>query len=450
MSMGGGGGTTSQVTTQELSPEQRALIKPVIPIAEDILKPGAVQPYPGSGISPQTEAEAAAQRMMLGSAGQMQDFTSKIPALLQGIMSKQAGTIDKTGQLAQQGGDDLMSMLNTMMGVTGGQIGAGQAQNQGALNTLLNPDILSATTNPHLQSYMDAAVRPLNQQFSNVIMPGIAGEAITAGGYGGSRQGISEGLASQGLQQQTGDVTARMASEGYGQGLNAMLGGLGQSNAQQGNILSSLGQMFGTGVTGINANTQNQIGAGQLQGQTLAQMMQGLSASPDILSSMGKPAEMVSAVGAQQRAEEQAMLSEQVQKFINSQMLPFTLAQDVAAMAFGMPGGTTRSTTTGGQGGPGALQMVSGVASALPALLGLFGLSDRRLKENITPKSVLSDGLIVYHFNFKDDPDKYEVIGLMADEVQELYPEAVRSREDGFFEVNYSLVPTWQNHGIRS
>jgi len=436
----GGGGTTTQTTTQELSPEQRKLLEPVIPIATDILKPGAVQLYPGSTIANQTPAEQQAQQMALQAAGGMQSVTSQLPGQISNIQNGQAGNVNQVGQQAQAGQSQLMQMIAAMMGGTTGQIQQGNAATQPALSTLMDPNILNADSNPYLQSYMSAALHPLQDQYNTQIMPGIAGDAITAGGFGGSRQGIAEGLASKGLSQASGDVVSKMASEGYGQGLTAMLGGVNAANTQQGNTLNALGTMFGQGISGVNANTANNLTASGQQASTLAQMMQGLSATPDILASMTKPAEVVSAVGSQQRAEEQAKLTEAVQKFSSQQMLPFTLAQQVAQMAFGMPGGTTTSTGTT-TGGNQTLGQIMGGVSALPALLGLFGLSDRRLKENLEFVTALPDGLRVYKYNFIGS--KIPRVGLMADEVLEHYPDAVMRGDDGYLRVNYLAVPSW-------
>lgn len=431
----GGGGTTTQTTTQELSPEQRKLLEPVIPIATGMLEHPPVQ-YPGTAIAPVTPAETQAQGMGLQAAGGMLPFTQQLPQMLAGIMGGQGANVSQAGANSTTNNNNLMSMLQSMIGGTTGQIAQGNAATQPALGTLMSPDILNAASNPALQSYMDAALRPLNQQYSNITMPQIAGDAVTTG-YGGSRQGIAQGLASQGLSMASGDTTAKIANEGYSQGLQAMLGGVNASNVQQGNTLDALSKMFGTGVSGLLGGAQNDIASSQQQAGTLSDMMKSLASSPDILASMTKPAEITSAVGAQQRANQQAQLTETVQKFINEQMLPFTLAQDVAGMAFGMPGGTTTSvgSTSGGGGG------ISQILGVLPALFGLFGASDRRLKENIEPIAELDDGLKIYTYNFLHENRKRT--GLMADEVQKVYPEAVHTDSFGFLYVDYGRVPTW-------
>lgn len=73
---------------------------------------------------------------------------------------------------------------------------------------------------------------------------------------------------------------------------------------------------------------------------------------------------------------------------------------------------------------------------------GLFGLlgtglslfSDRRLKSNIKKVGALDNGLNVYSYTMADGPTQ---IGLMADEVEEMFPDAVSVHETGYKMVNY-------------
>ncbi len=66
--------------------------------------------------------------------------------------------------------------------------------------------------------------------------------------------------------------------------------------------------------------------------------------------------------------------------------------------------------------------------------------SDRRLKQDIEP--VGRDertGLTLYRFAYRTDPDQH-YIGVMADDVQELYPEAVITMPNGFKAVHYEML----------
>jgi hypothetical protein len=62
-------------------------------------------------------------------------------------------------------------------------------------------------------------------------------------------------------------------------------------------------------------------------------------------------------------------------------------------------------------------------AATLAAYAAVLAFSDRRLKDNIEPIGKLFDGQNVYRYNFKGDDKKQ--IGLMAQEVEKKYPDAV-------------------------
>ncbi len=63
--------------------------------------------------------------------------------------------------------------------------------------------------------------------------------------------------------------------------------------------------------------------------------------------------------------------------------------------------------------------------------------SDRRLKKNIKQIGTRADGLNVYEFNYIWGGKRQ--VGLMAQEVQSIYPSAV-SESNGFLMVDYSKV----------
>ena len=69
---------------------------------------------------------------------------------------------------------------------------------------------------------------------------------------------------------------------------------------------------------------------------------------------------------------------------------------------------------------------------------GLMMFSDVRLKENIRPVGKLDNGLTVYCFNFAGS--KVSQLGLLAQEVAEVKPEAVFRDENGYLMVCYDLA----------
>lgn len=364
---GMGGGNSTTTTVQELSPEQKQLISGVIPIAQQTLA-NPPKMYPKSGITPFQPLQSQAQQMTINAANSM------IPTA------------------NQQG-----SRFNALMGEYG--------QQMNNTDFLTSGDVLHPGSNPALQAAIEAASRPTIQNFQEQIMPQITQSGVASGGFGGTRQGIAEGIASRGATQTIGDIAATMASQNYQAGLGAMTQGMGIASNNMAGQQNLLGNMSG------------------ILGQSLL------------------PAQLLEAVGGQQQAMKQAQLSEAVQRFVNQQMIPFSVAQDVAAMAFGMPGGSTKSTSTGGQSNGAGLQMAMGGMSLLPMLLGK---SDRRVKNTIRKVNKLFDGLFVYAFKYIGTV--FDVLGLMADEVELLYPKAVLIDNQGYKTVNYSAVPSWKGY----
>jgi hypothetical protein len=83
---------------------------------------------------------------------------------------------------------------------------------------------------------------------------------------------------------------------------------------------------------------------------------------------------------------------------------------------------------------------------------GLFSLggaalmSDIRTKENIQPIGIAPNGLTVYSYEYKDEFKDHELaghgihIGYMAQEVEQVYPYAVKTLDDGYKVVDYGLL----------
>ena len=80
---------------------------------------------------------------------------------------------------------------------------------------------------------------------------------------------------------------------------------------------------------------------------------------------------------------------------------------------------------------------LGGAAAAKTAFFG----SDRRLKENIIEVGVdQRTALTLYAFNYKGDADARRFVGVMADEVELVYPDAVQMTDLGFLAVDYDAL----------
>lgn len=106
---------------------------------------------------------------------------------------------------------------------------------------------LSGEISPYTQSLIDAAQQDLVQQYQREIMPGIANDAVGYGGYGGSRQGLAQGIAAEGLLESMGDVEAEMLNNAYN-----------QSQEQQQAAWSVLNEMLGSGT--VSGLLQQEVG----------------------------------------------------------------------------------------------------------------------------------------------------------------------------------------------
>lgn len=74
----------------------------------------------------------------------------------------------------------------------------------------LNPGL-----NPYVSQMIQAAQNDLTQDYLRNIMPAISDRAQAAGGYGGSRQGVAQGIALEGLLEAQGDVSARLLGDAF-------------------------------------------------------------------------------------------------------------------------------------------------------------------------------------------------------------------------------------------
>jgi hypothetical protein len=152
----------------------------------------------------------------------------------------------------------------------------------------------TAGQNPYLQQMGDALVQQNTQNFNRNVMPRIASQAMAAGGYGGSRQGVVEANAMNDLNMGNANALASLYGNGYNTALQYDLGrrgndlgyysatnqnnqamgnlGLGYANLdrsinndnlswqQQGynNNMGLFGQLMNNNQTGISAGTNIQ------------------------------------------------------------------------------------------------------------------------------------------------------------------------------------------------
>lgn len=281
--MGGESKADQKTTTQQLTPEQQQLV---------------------SMAMPQAEAFAASAPKLPGSGG-----------------------VAQFDPLQVQGQNQVLGATPTAQGVVGGAANANQWLTSGAA--------LDPTTNPALQSTINAATRPIYENLNDTTLPQLSADASTGAGgmsanVGGSREGIAQGIATRSANNAAGAAASGIANQGYQSGLNA--------------LLTATGQAPGTAAA-----------------QTI-------------------PGTITSTVGDVRQGQNQANLSADASAQQFQDFLPMLKAQFLGQMAAGTPGGTVQSTGTSNTDANPLSQIIGGASAAgglaggLSKLLPLFML----------------------------------------------------------------------------
>ena len=132
--------------------------------------------------------------------------------------------------------------LNYAMNSMPGQIYDTQRAHSFALNS---PDVAN---NPYVQNMNISNANLLNRNLSENILPQIGRESVMTGGYGGSRQGVAEGIAARGTQEAIANSAANTNFQAYNRGLGA-----------QGLALGMSPQVMGMGMAPMDV--MSQVGA---------------------------------------------------------------------------------------------------------------------------------------------------------------------------------------------
>jgi hypothetical protein len=319
----------------------------------------------------QQEALARQQSQVLGQAQQafMGGLTAQSQAtpLFQNIYGQagtQAGT-DVYGRAAQGGFQNVAS---------------------GQLADIAGGSFLNA--NPFQQQMMQAATRPLEQQFSQQVLPGISSLYSKSGRLGSGSMERALGTATEGFGRALGDVTSNIAGTQFQAERQLQQQALGQlAGLSQQDIANRF-----AGAAGLQGAQQAQFGtqlqaAGGLasaQSSDLARQLQASLAAPQVYGQQFLPSQTLSQVGAQREAIAAQPLQEQMARFTFGQQLPYQQLQGFLSSVYGSPMGgfgtqttqtplTTNRTTgalagalAGGLGGY-ALGQIPGVSNFLGA-----------------------------------------------------------------------------------
>jgi uncharacterized protein (DUF433 family) len=207
------------------------------------------------------------------------------------------------GQMFVSPSAETLESLNYQTGLVEGAIPFFQQAAEGldvglrGLETTASGSFLGGS--PYRDAMISAATRPLTQQFTEEVMPGIQSTFSRAGRLGSGAQGAVTGRATEGFGRALGDVTSRIAAEDYAR--------------ERG-----------------------------FQEEALRDVISGASNLGNVYSSFLAPSTTLANVGAQREAIAGQPLAESIRRFDYTQNLPQQQFANYMATIYGSPlGGMT-------------------------------------------------------------------------------------------------------------
>lgn len=316
----------------------------------------------------------------------------------------ETAALDQIRANAQQGNPftaQITSLANDLF--TGGPDRSGivndaYANYQKQSQPYLDPNFLNPYTNPAFQGYMDTVTNDVTDRVNSM--------------FAGAGRDLS-GMNMQTLARGIAEGTAPIFANQYNQNVANQRGAMD-------NLFSAGGQTAGL-LSGMDQ-------------QSLSNRAQGVGAAAEALGSQNYGANQMLQAEAARRGLPLNNIGN-----VSSLLLPIAgLGQQSAGTATS----TGTQTMSPVQQALGWTQVasnfgkgVSGMAGGVQQLGSIF--SDRRLKEDIKPVGKLDNGLTVYSYRYKAGGPVH--IGLMADEVEQIAPDAV-GNIGGYKTVRYDLA----------
>ena len=245
-----------------------------------------------------TEGLRQAQEVFLRQQPQMfqgQTYVSPSEQTLQALQAQE--------DIARQGSFPLQAAQGAYM------------QSLGGLSNTAAGQFLNA--NPYQQQMIEAATRPLTQQFSQSVLPGISSLYSRSGRLGSGSMERALGTATEAYGRSLGDITSNIAGQQY----------------------------------------QQERG---LQQQAALQLANLAQAAPQIYGQQFIPSQQLAQVGAQREAIAAQPLQEQMSRFAYQQRLPYEQLSGYLSSVYGSPLGqfgtpaaqpTYQNRTAGALGG---------------------------------------------------------------------------------------------------
>ena len=273
---------------------------------------------------------------------------------------------------------------------------------------------ISQYMNPYTQEVIDRSLADIERQ-RLMQQQQTAAQAQAAGAFGGSRQGVAQALTNEAFARQAAQTSANLRQQGFGQAT-----GLAQSDLNRQLQAQQLNQAAGLQGAGFQLGAQSQLGGMGLTGYNLAQ-----TELDRFMANEAAKQGMQTGLYGQQIGQAQSFFGQ-----------PAQALGYVPSAISGLP--YSQSTTAGMQ--PGVFDYLTLSAYAAPTLMKL---SDQQLKTDIKEIKTLDNGIKVVSWNWNQagkkiaDPNQ-PTIGVIAQQIAKIIPEAVKRHASGYLMVDYS------------
>ena len=138
--------------------------------------------------------------------------------------------------------EQLFSGLQSLQGTQAPKFAEAEALTRGT-TAKVTPDEVQEYMNPYQQAVVDIEKREAQKQYESTVVPQLAAQAAAAGSFGGSRQGILEGMASEANQRLQADIQAKGSAQAYQDAMSL----INQQRQREGAAAGQLAQLAPAG-----------------------------------------------------------------------------------------------------------------------------------------------------------------------------------------------------------
>ena len=312
---GGGGGQSINYSTTTLPDWLNNASQQAVGTAQD-LSQRPYDPYTGQIVAQPGADTAQAYQQIRDMQGAYNPAFQQSAQAYQGLLGSAAPiTSDQINQLSNSlYGNYQQNVMQPAQGLLGGYINNAQpmtAQQVGGNAMSLMSPYEAAVINPALQA---------GQQQFDLARQSIANQAQNVGAFGGSRQGVTEGVAQSQAALGTGTAIGNLLNQGWQAALPTGYNIANQSSQQGYNAANTLAQMGQSGYNqaatqgGNIANTNLQAGLAAAQNLPAQALQQQQAQQRD--------ASLMQTIGAAQQNQQQQQLNAQLGQYYEQQNWP--------------------------------------------------------------------------------------------------------------------------------